>query len=1320
MAARNPQTGQFTNQTGLLQVVANVVGGQQFLQTMSLLNASLQKAAVAQQQLAASATRANVAVRQSASHLRQAATAAGQMKSAFGGASAGVDRFLGGMRRATVFIGVFSGYVTHYMIRALGSLSSAFISAGKYVLQTTANFEKLRIQLRTVFREAGEAERVFGFLKGLAQQTPFQLVDVVEGAAALKAVNIDIRQTVAGGKNILTLLSDMASALGRSIPDAIFSFKEAVAEGSWISLRRRFSITMGQIEAVLRQKARSMGKTFEEVFSFDTAQGRLEALSTFISASYGGGSEALAQTFMGIKNNLVDAAQVFADMVGSSGPMILLKQQAQEVFETVQMMFDTGRAREWAATIGTSVTRAVFQITDYVKTGLMKDVVNGGTKEKPGITIDTNQFISNATDAIEGFFKKFQEAWATNQGTIFRISRAVVETIARTWFEVFKATVSVLMEQWWGKILIGGFVFSRIVNLGQAFVSGFKGINSLVTAFGSLSKYFESMARSGGNIAAGTGVLMGSGSGARKGIGGRLGGALGVAGMGAASLGIGYGIGSVISEYQQNNLQERADEAKKTYEAINNRAKTLTGLLRAVREGKQGASALFEKLGGSNAVRQGIRGTNDARAIVDASEDDNAVTRFFKSFVAGKSSTGSAEAFAAMDSAFGPESLARVEEYLAKVAQVEAQVKRVFEIQVGHGKDAVSFNPFGDGGALSDEGKMFIGDQTAARLEEINQQNEDAMNNITEQLSEIRAKRDAILSAQKGSIDADETSAQILGENVTKLERELNVMRNANKVRAEYARIFGLIEKKKSELALQTSKMGQARSLLALDASGSLVTPLSGGQKSELTTFLSTARDRATILREELDDLNQTSMRLLTENGGVAGLSGITEDFVKKTQELGDKWRAVGDAVANVGEKLAALAGNVGKPLRDFQSIEAFVKETFGKGFKDKTGSSAFDSGLQASTEEERNLRREIEAGDREIAALKNIIAANAGNTGPGAPPDARAAALIATRDAEVRLRTSEEIQAARVDRLGAVIEEIIRSSGERYKELTLKKEELEKRMPETALDQREAALQRELKLLQADLDMMYPTGSQSLRDQQEKPLRDALEEIASKREGMAGKDLSKTAAEDRASYAIILAKLKELDEFAAAPMKILLQDLAKIAGEQTDTQRNRFDKLMQTLNEMLAELKGGRTLREFTNAQVKASRDAMLESVGLSMGEVDEAGDPNNRERFKQEYRDLLTSMMKNGVDMTSSPAHLEALIKATMASQSTQMASWDNLMKTLSDLAGSVRISDDLKKRMVSDTNVWIHLVSPDGEVQSQQADTSGDFVFTGPDGG
>ena len=97
-------------------------------------------------------------------------------------------------------------------------------SIAKSVKDTASQFEQLRVRLNALYLSAERGGEAFDKFNRIAATTPFQVANVVEAGAKLKAFGVD-------AENNIKILADLAAFMGVDIVEAASAMGRAFAGG---------------------------------------------------------------------------------------------------------------------------------------------------------------------------------------------------------------------------------------------------------------------------------------------------------------------------------------------------------------------------------------------------------------------------------------------------------------------------------------------------------------------------------------------------------------------------------------------------------------------------------------------------------------------------------------------------------------------------------------------------------------------------------------------------------------------------------------------------------------------------------------------------------------------------------------------------------------------------------------------------------------------------------------------------------------------------------------------------------------------------------
>lgn len=188
--------------------------------------------------------------------------------------------------------------------RIFSSLSNAFI-------KPAADFEALRVRLVSLYQDTEKANEVFEQFKVIAATTPFELRNVVEAGASLKAFGLNAEDT-------LKSVTDLAAFMGVDVVEAAQSVGRAFAGGAGAAdiLRERGILTL--IKDF---------KGIDDLTKITLPDFRKAMLETFMDPASGiaGATDRLSQTYVGAMSNMKDALTNFSAEIGSKlTPMLTI------------------------------------------------------------------------------------------------------------------------------------------------------------------------------------------------------------------------------------------------------------------------------------------------------------------------------------------------------------------------------------------------------------------------------------------------------------------------------------------------------------------------------------------------------------------------------------------------------------------------------------------------------------------------------------------------------------------------------------------------------------------------------------------------------------------------------------------------------------------------------------------------------------------------------------------------------------------------------------------------------------------------------------
>jgi hypothetical protein len=174
-------------------------------------------------------------------------------------------------------------------------------SVGKFI-QKSAQFEKVKVRLNAMFGSVERGTQAFNTFNKIAATTPFQLEDVVEAGAALKAFGAD-------AESLIKPVADLAAFMGTTAAEAASALGRAFAGGAGAAdiLRER---------GILQLVRDSQGIEDLSKITLPEFRRALEKTITDPSVGVAGATDKLSKTMSGLFSNLADSFSRLSAAVG--------------------------------------------------------------------------------------------------------------------------------------------------------------------------------------------------------------------------------------------------------------------------------------------------------------------------------------------------------------------------------------------------------------------------------------------------------------------------------------------------------------------------------------------------------------------------------------------------------------------------------------------------------------------------------------------------------------------------------------------------------------------------------------------------------------------------------------------------------------------------------------------------------------------------------------------------------------------------------------------------------------------------------------------
>ena len=227
-------------------------------------------------------------------------------------------------------------------------IGAAVAMIGRKMVGTISKFQQLRAQMETIEGSAEKAESAFNMLQEFASTTPFQLQNVVESFARLRAVGLEPTM------EDMTAMGDIAAGMGKDVLD----FADAVTAATTGEAERlkQFGIIMRtqgeQVKISFKGQTQTIKKDATEISQTLFELGR---------ENFAGGMARQAGTIGGAFSNLQDNIAKFFDSVGRAG-------FAEELVKIIKLFTESASgADSLAYIIGKTLAGALATVTAITK-----------------------------------------------------------------------------------------------------------------------------------------------------------------------------------------------------------------------------------------------------------------------------------------------------------------------------------------------------------------------------------------------------------------------------------------------------------------------------------------------------------------------------------------------------------------------------------------------------------------------------------------------------------------------------------------------------------------------------------------------------------------------------------------------------------------------------------------------------------------------------------------------------------------------------------------------------------------------------------------
>jgi len=266
----------------------------------------------------------------------------------------------------------------------------AFLFNQQFV-RGAADFQNYQVTLETVMGSAEAAQERLQELTQFAQQTPFNVGEVVRAGVALQTLGI--RGEAANTS--LRAAGDAASVFGGGL-DAAINAMNAVLRGENDPIERYGIQARTEGRKVMLswiENGREMRATADKNSRSEVA--RITAMA--MAGVAPDGMRRRAQTWDGMLSNLADAWSNFTRSIANAGPFQFLQDQLRDILAWIERMRTEGRLDEWAQQIGAGITRAFEAVRQFVV----------GTEEVPGVLARLEAIFARVSSVLSPVIERF-------------------------------------------------------------------------------------------------------------------------------------------------------------------------------------------------------------------------------------------------------------------------------------------------------------------------------------------------------------------------------------------------------------------------------------------------------------------------------------------------------------------------------------------------------------------------------------------------------------------------------------------------------------------------------------------------------------------------------------------------------------------------------------------------------------------------------------------------------------------------------------------------------------------------------------------------
>jgi hypothetical protein len=368
---------------------------------------------------------------------------------------ADLKKFQSGManlEKSAIALGATLGKVAAV---AGAAVAGGFGLLGKSVISTAAQFETFTATLETIEGSADKAKASLDWISKFARTTPYEVAELTSAFVKLKAYGIEPMD------GTMTVLGDTASAMGKSLNEAVEAFADA-GTGEFERLKE-FGITSKtageKVTFSWKKNGQEMSRTVKK------SGGEIQKfLKDTWGANFGGAMEKRQKTWTAMMSNLKDSWTDFMRRIADSGFFETVKRRLESILEALERWNQDGTIDGAAKTLGNAFTWAADAL---------------------GVV----------AERIVRHVKFLNENWEKYGGTVRGVGAALILLLARAHpliavLGFLAAVVEDVLTYFQGGVSITGKFIEKIKELNEYFLQFDKAIGEALVA---LKEWIEAL-----------------------------------------------------------------------------------------------------------------------------------------------------------------------------------------------------------------------------------------------------------------------------------------------------------------------------------------------------------------------------------------------------------------------------------------------------------------------------------------------------------------------------------------------------------------------------------------------------------------------------------------------------------------------------------------------------------------------------------------------------------------------------------------------------------------------------------------------------------